>query len=186
MLKDIRVEGLQRSDPGTVFAALPFRIGDTYTDDKGSAALRALFATGLFKDVRIDIDNGVVVVIVDERAVIANVDFVGTEGVREGRADQVAEGLRHRRGPALRQGARRPRRAGAQAPVPDAQPLRRRGRDHGDAAGTQPRQRHLHRSPRASAAKISEIRIVGNKAFSEGTLKGLLELNDGGWLNLVH
>jgi len=32
-------------------------------------------------------------------------------------------------------------------------------------------------------AKIREIRIVGNKAFSEGTLKGLFELNDGGWLN---
>ena len=71
VLKDIRVEGLQRSDAGTVFAALPFRIGDTYTDEKGAAALRALFATGLYKDVRIDIDNGVVVVIVDERAVIA-------------------------------------------------------------------------------------------------------------------
>ena len=51
VIKDIRVEGLQRTDPGTVFAALPFRIGDTYTDEKGVAALRALFATGLFKDV---------------------------------------------------------------------------------------------------------------------------------------
>ena len=77
MLKDIRVEGLQRTDAGTVFAALPFRIGDTYTDEKGAAALRALFATGLFKDVRIDIDDGVVVVIVDERPVIASIDFVG-------------------------------------------------------------------------------------------------------------
>ncbi len=57
VLKDIRIEGLQRTDPGTVFAALPFRIGDTYTDDKGAAALRALFATGLFKDVRIEIDG---------------------------------------------------------------------------------------------------------------------------------
>ena len=56
VLKDIRIEGLQRTDPGTVFAALPFRIGDTYTDDKGSTALRSLFATGLFKDVRIEID----------------------------------------------------------------------------------------------------------------------------------
>ena len=61
VLKDIRVEGLQRTDAGTVFASLPFRIGDTYNDEKGAAALRALFATGLFKDVRIDIDNGVVV-----------------------------------------------------------------------------------------------------------------------------
>ena len=51
---DIRVEGLQRTDPGTVFASLPFRNGDTYTDEKGAAALRALFATGLFKDVRIE------------------------------------------------------------------------------------------------------------------------------------
>ena len=77
VLRDIRVEGLQRTDAGTVFAALPFRIGDTYTDDKGAAALRALFATGLFKDVRIDIDNGVAVVIVEERAVIAAIDFAG-------------------------------------------------------------------------------------------------------------
>ena len=50
VLRDIRVEGLQRTDPGTVFAALPFRVGDNYTDDKAAAALRALFATGLFKD----------------------------------------------------------------------------------------------------------------------------------------
>ena len=76
-LKDIRIEGLQRTDAGTVFASLPFRIGDTYNDEKGAAALRALFATGLFKDVRIEIDGNVVVVIVDERAVIASVEFAG-------------------------------------------------------------------------------------------------------------
>src|SRR4029078_3522874 len=77
VLKDIRVEGPQRTDPGTVFASLPFRIGDTYNDEKGAAALRALFATGLFKDVRIDIENGVAIVIVEERPVVAAIDFVG-------------------------------------------------------------------------------------------------------------
>jgi hypothetical protein len=56
-IADIRIEGLQRTDPGTVFASLPFRIGDTNSDDKGAAALRALFATGLFKDVRIEIET---------------------------------------------------------------------------------------------------------------------------------
>ncbi|MFY8087719.1 MAG: POTRA domain-containing protein, partial [Rubrivivax sp.] len=76
-IKDIRIEGLQRADPGTVFAALPFRISDTYTDEKAALALRALFATGLFKDVRIEIDGQIVVVVVDERAVIATVDFAG-------------------------------------------------------------------------------------------------------------
>src|SRR5688572_6451403 len=68
-LADIRVEGLQRTDPGTVFAALPFRVGDTYTDEKGAAALRALFGTGLFKDVRIEIEGKVAIIVVDERPV---------------------------------------------------------------------------------------------------------------------
>src|SRR5262247_4921534 len=76
-LQDIRVEGLQRTDAGTVFAALPFRIGDTYNDDKGATALRSLFGTGLFKDVRIEIEGEVVVVIVEERPVIQIVSFVG-------------------------------------------------------------------------------------------------------------
>ena len=51
-LRDIRIEGLQRIEPGTVFASLPFRIGDQYSDDKGSSAIRSLFGLGLFSDVR--------------------------------------------------------------------------------------------------------------------------------------
>ena len=91
VLKDIRVEGLQRTDPGTVFAALPFRIGDTYTDDKGSAALRALFATGLFKDVRIEIEDSVAVIVVDERSIIGSVAFVG---LKEFDKDPLTKSLR--------------------------------------------------------------------------------------------
>ncbi len=78
-LTDIRVEGLQRTEAGTVFASLPFRIGDNYNDEKGVAALRALFATGLFKDVRIQIAGSVVVVVVEERSIISSIDFVGTK-----------------------------------------------------------------------------------------------------------
>jgi outer membrane protein insertion porin family len=78
-VRDIRVEGLQRVEPGTVFASLPFRVGDTYNDEKGSAAIRALFALGLFKDVRLEVNGNVVVVIVEERPTIADVEFVGTK-----------------------------------------------------------------------------------------------------------
>ena len=182
VLKDIRVEGLQRSDAGTVFAALPFRIGDTYTDEKGSAALRALFATGLFKDVRIDIDNGVAVVIVEERPVIANIDFVG---MHEFEKDALVKSLKD---------------FGIGEGLPFDKAL-------ADRAEQELKRQYLTRSlygaevvttvtpqernrvnltftiTEGSAARISEIRIVGNKAFSEGTLKGQLELNDGGWLN---
>ena len=181
-LKDIRVEGLQRSDAGTVFAALPFRIGDTYTDDKGAAALRALFATGLFKDVRIDLDNGVAIVIVEERPVIANIDFVG---MKEFEKDALTKSLKD---------------FGIGEGLPFDKAL-------ADRAEQEIKRQYLTRSlygaeivttvtpqernrvnvtftvTEGSAAKIREIRIVGNKVFSEGTLKSLFELNDGGWLN---
>src|SRR5574337_432897 len=71
-IKDIRVEGLQRVEPGTVFASLPFRVGDTYTGDKGAAAIRALFALGLFKDVKLETTGDVLVVVVEERPTIAD------------------------------------------------------------------------------------------------------------------
>ncbi len=182
VLKDIRVEGLQRSDAGTVFASLPFRIGDTYSDDKGAAALRALFATGLYKDVRIDIDDGVVVVIVEERPVIANIDFVG---LKEFDKDPLIKALKD-------------------FGISEGQPF---DKALADRAEQELKRQYLTRSlygaevvttvtpqernrvnisfsiTEGSASKISEIRITGNQVFSESTLKGLFDLNVGGWLN---
>ena len=78
-VRDIRVEGLQRVEAGTIFASLPVRVGDTYTDDVAAASIRSLFGLGLFKDVRIEASKGVLVVIVEERPTIADVDFIGTK-----------------------------------------------------------------------------------------------------------
>ena len=78
-VRDIRVEGLQRVEPGTVFASLPVRVGETYNDDKGAAAIRALFGLGLFTDVRLDVSGDVLVVIVQERPTVAAVDFAGNK-----------------------------------------------------------------------------------------------------------
>ncbi len=181
-LKDIRVEGLQRTDAGTVFASLPFRIGDIYSDEKGSAALRALFATGLFKDVRIEIDDGVVVVIVEERSVISSIDFVGLKefdketltkslkdfGIGEGQpfdkalADRAEQELKRQYLTRSLYGAE----------VVTTVTPQERNRVNVTFTVTE-----------GSVAKISEIRIVGNSAFSESTLKNLFDLNDGGWLN---
>ena len=182
VLKDIRVEGLQRTDAGTVFAALPFRIGETYTSEKGSAAIRALFATGLFKDVRIDIESGVAVIIVEERPVIANIDFIG---MKEFEKDALVKSLKE---------------FGIGEGLPFDKSL-------ADRAEQELKRQYLTRSlygaevvttvtpqernrvnvtftvTEGSPSKIREIRIVGNKVFSEGTLKGLFELNDGNWLD---
>ena len=181
VLKDIRVEGLQRTDAGTVFASLPFRVGDTYSDEKGAAALRALFATGLFKDVRIEIEGDVAVVIVDERAVIANVEFVGIKefdkdvltkslkdvGIGEGQPFDKA--LADRAEQELKRQYLTRSLYGAEV-VTTITPLERN------------RVNVLFTVDEGEAAQIREIRILGSRAFSESTLRGLMDLTTGGWL----
>src|SRR5258707_15350581 len=76
-VKDIRVEGLQRTEPGTVFSYLPVKVGETMTEEKAQGALRALYATGFFKDVRLEMEKDVLVVFVEERPAIAQIDFGG-------------------------------------------------------------------------------------------------------------
>ena len=181
VLQDIRVEGLQRTDPGTVFAALPFRVGDTYTDEKAAAALRALFATGLFKDVRVEIDGKVAVLVVEERPVIETVTFVG---LKEFDKDTLSKSLKD---------------AGIGEGLPFDRALI-------DRAEQEIKRQYLSRSlygaevvttitpternrvnvsftmTEGEAAKIREVRIVGSKAYSESTLTRLMDLTTGGWL----
>ncbi len=77
VVRDIRLEGLQRVEPNTVFSYLPIKQGDTFTDDKASEAIRALYATGFFNDVKISTEGDVVIVQVQERPAIGTIDFSG-------------------------------------------------------------------------------------------------------------
>ena len=79
VIKDIRAEGIQRTEAGTVFSYLPVKVGDTFTDEKAAESIKVLFATGFFKDVRIEVEGEVLVVTVDERPAIATVDLTGTK-----------------------------------------------------------------------------------------------------------
>jgi outer membrane protein insertion porin family len=181
VLKDIRVEGLQRTDPGTVFAALPFRIGDTYNDEKGAAALRALFATGLFKDVRINLDTDAVVIVIEERPIIANVGFVGLKefdtealtkslkdvGIGEGKPFDKA--LADRAEQELKRQYLTRSLYGAEVTTTITPIERNRVNVSFSVTEGEP-------------AKIAEIRVLGNKVFTEGTLTGLLEQTTSGWL----
>lgn len=90
-VKDIRVDGLQRTEPGTIFSYLPVKVGETMTDEKAQQAIRALFATGFFRDVRLEVENGVLVVLVDERPAIAQIDF---SGIKEFEPDALRRSFR--------------------------------------------------------------------------------------------
>ncbi|WP_425435868.1 outer membrane protein assembly factor BamA [Methylobacillus rhizosphaerae] len=91
VVKDIRVEGLQRTEAGTVFNYLPVRVGDTMTEEKATQAIKSLYGTGFFKDVRIESDGGVLVVLVQERSAIAQLVFNGNKSFP---TDKMKEGLK--------------------------------------------------------------------------------------------
>ena len=82
MIEDIRVEGLQRITPGTVFNYLPMKVGDTFDDHRSAEAVRALYKTGFFKDVRVERDGGVLVFILEERPSIGSITLNGNEDIR--------------------------------------------------------------------------------------------------------
>ena len=181
-LRDIRIEGLQRIESGTVFASLPFRIGDTYSDESGAAAIRALFALGLFKDVRLDAQGDVLVVIVEERPSISEVEWVG---VKEFDKDILVKALK-------------------EAGISEGRPF---DKALADKAEQELKRQYITRSlygaevlttvtpvernrvkltftvTEGGPSKIKEIRINGNQAFNEGTLKDQFNLDVGNWLS---
>ena len=91
VVKDIRVEGLQRTEAGTVFTYLPVKVGETMNDDLASQAIKSLYNTGFFKDVRIEAEGDVLVVTVQERSSIAQIDFSGNKSFP---TDKMKEGLK--------------------------------------------------------------------------------------------
>src|SRR5690242_13204978 len=71
VVKDIRVEGVQRTEAGTVFSYLPIKVGERIDDERAAQAVKALFATGFFRDVRLEAEGDVLVVVVQERPTIS-------------------------------------------------------------------------------------------------------------------
>ncbi len=181
VIKDIRVEGIQRTEAGTVFSYLPVKVGDTMTDEKASQTIRALFATGFFRDVTIEAEEGMLIVLVQERPSVSQIDFTGLRefdketvlkamsqiGLAEGRI--FDKGLLDRA----------------------EQELKRQYLSRGRyAANVSTTVTPLERNRVAlnfaveegEAAKIRQISIIGNQAFSESELLKQISLRTPGWL----
>lgn len=182
VVKDIRLEGLQRVEPGTVFAYLPIKQGDTFIDDKGSEAIRALYATGFFSDVKILAQNDVVVVNVQERPAIGSIDFAG---IHEFDKDNLTKALR---AVGLSNG-----RYYDKALVDKAeQELKRQYLTRGYYAAqvkttVTPIDRNrvsiLFSVVEGPSAKIRQINFIGNKTFSTSTLRDEMQLSTPNWFS---
>ncbi|MDY0021501.1 outer membrane protein assembly factor BamA [Arenimonas caeni] len=88
---DIRVEGLQRISAGTVFTYLPVERGDLLDRSRSGDAIRALFRTGFFSDVRLERQGDILVVVVTERPAINSITLTGNKDVK---TEDLLVGLR--------------------------------------------------------------------------------------------
>jgi outer membrane protein insertion porin family len=182
VVKDIRVEGLQRVEPGTVFSYLPVQVGERFTSEKAADSIKALYATGFFRDVQIQAQGDVLIVIVEERPTISRIEFTG---MKEFDPEVVRKSLRT-------------------VGVADArfydkalidkaeQELKRQYVSKGLFAaevvttvtpGARNQVAIFFNIDEGPSAKIKDINFIGNKAFSESTLRAEMQLQTGGWLS---
>lgn len=175
VVKDIRVEGIQRTEPGTVFSYLPVKVGDTLNDEQAAAALRALFATGFFKDVRLEVEQGVLVVIVRERPSIATIEI---NGVKDFPKDQLQDNLKY---VGLAEGRIFDKGALEKSENELKRQYVARGK-YGVSITTTVTELDRNRVAvsfdvvEGDVSKIRQINIVGSKDFSEGELLDLMKL----------
>ena len=184
VVEDIRLEGLQRITAGTVFNYLPIQVGDTVDDTRTAGAVRALFRTGFFRDVRLERDGNTLVVSVVERPSIGSIEFSGNEdletealmsaleqmGFAEGRVfnrsifDQVQQELHRTYFAAGKYGAR---------VTGTVTPLERN------------RVAVRFEISEGAAAKIRQINVVGNAAFDDDDLLDEFELETTGFFSFL-
>jgi outer membrane protein insertion porin family len=181
VVRDIRVEGLQRTEPGSVFSYLPVKVGDTIDEQKAQAALRALYATGFFQDVRLEAENEVLVVFVRERPAIAQIDF---SGMREFDPDNIRKALREL---GMAEGRIFDRSALENAEKEIKRQYLSRGLYGAEVQTTvTPLERNRVginiAVTEGETAKIRGINIVGSAAFKEEELLGQFVLRTPGWL----
>src|SRR5919205_1483953 len=181
VIKDIRVEGIQRTEAGTVFSYLPVKVGDTMNDEKASQTIRALFGTGFFRDVSIEADDGVLVVVVQERPSIAQIEFTG---LREFDKDTVLKAMSQI---GLAEGRIFDKGLLDRAEQELKRQYLTRGRYATNVSTTvTPLERNRvsvsFTIEEGEAAKIRQIRIIGNNTFSERDLLKQLALRTPGWL----
>lgn len=181
VVRDIRVEGIQRTEAGTVFSYLPVKVGETLTEDKAAQAIKALFGTGFFKDVRLEVEGDVLVVLIEERPAIASLDFVGTKAFDK---EQLRKGLRE-------VGLSESRIFDRSLVERAEQELKRQYLSQGHYAAqitttVTPLERNrvgiTFAVDEGEIAKIRQINIVGAKAFKEKDLLEYFNLTTPGWL----
>jgi outer membrane protein insertion porin family len=181
-VSDIRVEGLQRISAGTVFTYLPIEKGDTVDRSAASQAIRALFRTGFFNDVKLERQNDILVVTVQERPAINKINLIGNKDIK---TEELNKGLKDI---GLAEGETFDRMQLERVTQELTRQYNNRGKYN---VSITPSVKPLDRNrvdltidiKEGKAAKIKHINIVGNETFSDDEILDNWESDTTNWLS---
>jgi outer membrane protein insertion porin family len=181
VIRRISITGTQRIEAATVLSYIVIHEGDTYNDQSGDKALKALFATGLFSDVKIAWDNGTLTIHVVENPIVNQIDFEGNSKVTTKDLEKEVQ--------------LNPRqvftRAKVQADVQRIIELYRRNGRFAASVNPQIIQRPQNRVDliysitEGPTTGVSRINFVGNKAFGDDTLRAKLSTVETAWWKIL-
>jgi outer membrane protein insertion porin family len=179
---DIRIDGLQRISAGTVYTYLPIERGDRVDRSRASDAIRALFRTGFFSDIRLDRQDGILVITVRERPAINTITLAGNKDIK---TEELMKGLKDI---GLAEGETFDRLHLERVTQELVRQYNNRGKYN---VSIEPAIKELDRNrvdvtitvKEGKAAKIKHINIVGNKTFSDDDIREGWESGVTNWLS---
>ncbi|MDG2107377.1 MAG: outer membrane protein assembly factor BamA [Woeseiaceae bacterium] len=184
VVKDMRVEGLQRISEGTVFNYLPINVGDTLDSTRISEAIRAIYEQDLFDDIELRREGNTLVIVVKERPSIESFSIEGNKDIKE---EDLMESLR---GVGLIAG-----RTFDRAVLDNVDMFLREKYYDGGKYGVKIDTTITDRPnntvqieidiTEGQRAKIRQVNIVGNDSFDEEDIRSEFELNTGDWLSWI-
>ena len=181
-VSDIRIEGLQRIGAGTVFTYLPVERGDTLDQARAAEAMRALYKTGFFEDVRLDHQGSILVITVVERPAINKLTLVGNKDLK---SEDLLKGLKEI---GLAEGETFNKLNLDRV----TQELNRQYNNRGKySVEIEPNVERLDRNrinltlniKEGKAAKIRHINLVGNESYSDEDITKAWESKTSNWMS---
>ncbi len=179
---DIEIEGLQRISEGTVYNYLPVNIGDRMDSRKVEESLRALYATGFFKDVELRRDGGTLLVVVKERPSIESFTITGNKDIKTEDLEKSLRSAGLAKGKVFNQSTLDE----VDRFLTDQYYSRGKYGVRVDTKVTDLPNNQVSLAidiKEGKRSKIQQINIVGNEAFSEDDLRAQLKLQTPNWLS---
>ena len=182
VVRDMRVEGLQRISEGTVFNYLPINIGDTLDQIRIQDAVRSLYSQSLFDDIEMRRDGDTLIIVVRERPSIESFTMEGNKDIK---TEDLMDSLRN---VGLARGRTFDRSVLDNVQQFLTEQYYDRGK-YGVSVETSVTDRPNNTVAiridvrEGDRAQIRQVNIVGNHSFDEGDIRTDFELDTANWLS---